>query len=52
MPKIASSDDSTIAARRKRSLSVFLRSVMSRAIVEAPITLPLLSLIGEIVSET
>jgi len=35
-----------------RSASAFLRSVMSRAMVEIPITCPLTSLMGEMVKET
>ena len=48
---IASSEESTMAASRARSSSVFRRSAMSRAIFEAPMIVPCASLIGDTVSE-
>ena len=49
---MASSEDSTTAARRNFVSSACRFEVMSRAIFEAPIILPVRSLIGETVSET
>ena len=49
---IASSDDCTMAARRSCASSVALRSRMSRATFDAPMTRPDASRIGEIVNDT
>ena len=49
---IASSEESTMAASRARVSSKRRRSLMSRAIFEAPTTRPVESLTGETVSDT
>ena len=48
---MASSDDSTTAASRRLAASARFRSLMSRAIFDAPMTVPSSSRIGDTVSE-
>jgi len=48
---MASSDDSTTAANRRAAMFAAMRSVMSRAIFDAPTTRPVSSCIGDTVSE-